>query len=212
MSASLIILILMPMFVFLLISSLPDFFKYLFYKISSLWKKTIIGETEQPILILEYKQMFRRGQVFLLLAAVYMFFYAARSTAAQDAMYRPFFSLSKAQSYVLYYWAMKIDSFVVLIWLGLRSIKFYNKRVLFFKSTVILENDIYGSKKFILNDHVWLVKSYKQIVFWLYDDQKGMKIEIFDSRNMILDSQLKKSLDDYLNRIPEKNKKVYFTT
>lgn len=192
---------------------LPDILKkveYLF-KHRDKGKELDINKNETPILILEYngQDLFAlKCAVITAFVTVLAIFFAASIIARDDK--HPFIFLNKEQSYILYYWAWKFATLFLLIWFGNSSITLFNKYFLFFKDGIIVQNSLTGTKSFAINNNVYLVKSPNQDAYWLYDNLKEAKLQIFNRSFMILDSQQEKLLAEFIANIPEKKKTFYY--
>ncbi len=209
-SISLVLVLSMPIFLHGSIRALALLFKHMRYRIKHIGEENgfSIGQGESPLLVLEYnKSQLLKGQC-LLIAFLALFlgsFFSAASGARGD-MYRHFFFLTAGQSYILYYWAWKIDSSVAVISLVYLLFKSFYGKVLFFKNGIIRKN-YFWSRRFGLNNNVWLVKNANHNAYCLYDSAKEMKISIFSRKLMILDDQKERLLNDFLSKVPEKKKK-----
>ena len=212
-SFSLVLLLIPVIFLIMIKGIFPQILKNVKYKIKHHSKKTTfdIGKAEAPLLVLKYN-----GQnvpalkciaitVFVMPLIVFCF----ASSVAREDMHRTFLFLNSKQTYVLYYWAWNFVGLFTLLWGGSIFITAFNKSLLFFKAGVILSNSLTGSKEFVLDKDIWLVKSPKMNIYWLYDDLKGTKVQIFNRKLMRLEPQHEKLLAEFISRIPEKRKTFY---
>ena len=192
---------------------LAELFKYVKYRITHKGKQAeiLIGDNEQPILVLEFNNisqimLLRLGSVFLF--TVFVFGFIAADYAARLDMNRTFFFLSKEQTYNLYFWMYKYSSLGLLIWIWLQGTHFFNKRVVFYRNAVVLENSIWGKRILKLGNNVKLSKQSK--VWWLYDSSMGIIIPAFNKKCMRLNHDQEKILKDIFVTIPVKNKLLGF--
>ena len=134
-------------------------------------------------------------------------FFTAASGARNDSS-ELFFFFNERQTYLLYYCAWKFVSSFVFVWGGyIGIIIFSSKRVLFFKDHIISENRVTGLRKFDLNKNVRLAKFPSN--YTLYDPQTGSKITVF-SKAMIFDASQEQLVEEYVRKIPVKNKYFFF--
>ena len=141
----------------------------------------LIGDDEQPVLVLEFNNisqimLLRLSSVFIF--AVCVFGFIAADYAARQDMNRAFFFLSKEQTYNLYFWMYKYTSLGLLLWIWLQGTDFFNKRVVFYRNAVVLENSIWGKRILKLGNNVKLSKQSK--VWWLYDSSTGIILPAFN--------------------------------
>jgi hypothetical protein len=207
------VVLLVPLSLYAMVLILPDFLKYLSYRIKNkgIQNKVGVGENEEPVLVLEYNN--KRGLSKVKAAAMFglflcMFGLCIADNAAREDSRMAFFSLDKDQTYILYYWTWKFISLFLMVIFFLASIKGFNKRVLFFKDRVISENGLVGTRELALDNSIMLTKNKKYKVCWIYD-RNGRSIRVFDKRFMNLESHQEKLLDEILCKIPEKKKNLF---
>ena len=208
-----LVIIMMGLLFIFFFRMLPDLFKIITYKIKNRGEPNdnSIGENEQPVLELEFDsdKLFTRrvGAIIFLLLLIFGFFTA--SSGARHDLHSLFPFLNEKQTYILYYCAWKFDSFFMLVWLGpFGIIGSFNKRVLFFKKYVILDNRLTGLKKFTLNSNVRLSKT-SSYCYILYDQQTGAKTLVLYRKTMKFDDEQEKLLEEYLRKIPVKKRYFY---
>ena len=210
-SYSFIGVILIPLFLYLWMGILIDFFKYMRYRVTRKPERiqNSIAGNEKPILVLEYNNEARIKKAKIGLTVFVLGFVICFFTAAHDArsdMHRVFLSFNEGQTYILYYWTWKFICSFGLLFFVLQSIKFFGKRVIFFKNYVVIENSITGKRGLPLDNNIRRNKG--PVVDWLYDPQRGINLPVFDKRFMILTPDQEKLLDEILNGIPLKKVKM----
>ena len=126
--------------------------------------------------------------------------------AAREDMYRTFFFLNRAQSYILYYWTWKVGSLFLFIYGSFMFSVAFNKKLVFFRNRIIVQNSLTGTKGFFIGKDVWLIKSPRGNAYWLYNELQGTKIQILNRNFMKLDPRQEARLAEFISRIPEKKK------
>ena len=207
-------LIFLPMVIIIFARNLPTFLRYLIYKSTpeKLQSRPAVGVLEEPVLVLEYDENaqalpFAMG-IFLIPLSLCMFIFA-------DYMAYKFtyvdngsiFFLTSEQTYVFYYVAWKFMSLVLLFCFCAALILSFNRKVIFYKNAVVVENSITGRRELPLDDDVRCNDSGSGgRSIWIYNQRKGINLQIYNQNCMDINLDQEKLLTEIISRIPEKTK------
>lgn len=212
MSRSFFMVMLIPLLLYVWVSILADFFKYLRYRLTDTGEqiKSNAEQNEPPILVLQFNRPLKIWLAIMTFFPLLLFGFLKADYVARDDMNRLFFSLNKEQTYILYCWAWKFVCGGIFLWFGTGIINtFSNKKVSFFKNIVVIENALTGRRSLVLNNHVRCTKGANGIGYWLYNELSMKHLLIDRTMMKKLDSRQEKLLDEILSKIPEKKKTFY---
>ncbi len=198
----------------MLVAFIGSLFKYIRYKVvnRNKAKTSAVNAEGPPILILEYNNKDEKDKQMMISFIIIMLclfgLFAADWIARKDMNWTSF-SLSKEQTHILYYWTWTFTSILGLLFVSIVLISLrVNKRVVFYKNMIVLENSVFGKKVLVLDSGtVWksgagaLAKAAR-----IYDSKAGFFSTIFVRNSfMKLSPDQDKLLDEILTKIPKKN-------
>jgi hypothetical protein len=206
--------IFLPITIIILASNLAPFLRYLIYKLTSEKQITIpvIGVAEQPVLVLEYDKNaqalpFGLG-LFLITLSLFLFFFADHIAYwFTYVRHGSIFFLTNEQTYVFYYVALKFMSLVALFCFCAALILTFNRKVIFYKNAVVVENSITGGRELPLDDNVRCNDAGSGgRGIWIYDERKGINLKVYSQNYMDITLEQEKLLTEIISKIPEKTK------
>lgn len=102
----------------------------------------------------------------------------------------------------------KFQSLVALFCFCAVLILSFNKKVIFYKNAVIVENSITGRRELPLDDNVRcndLGTGGRSI--WIYNERKGINLQVYSQNYMDITLEQEKLLNEIISRIPEKKRR-----
>ena len=201
---------LLPLTLYAWVRVLTNLFRYLKYRLAGHQEqiKYNIKQTKQPILVLNYKIPLKFILLIMTCILVTGFYFFQTDADVRKDLNKLFFSFSEEQTYILYYWAWKINLGSLHLFSVFVALIMFNRKVSFYKNIVILENTLFGKKSFVLDDNLKFSKESNGIR--LYNELSATNIVILNKKLMEkMDSQQEKLLYEFLSNIPEKHKYFY---